>query len=257
MRGRATGLILAVGTAVLGAACHGSDASATAPSRSCGVVVWHRPASTAAVVEIVGDFNGWSRPGRILPADRDDGWRVTELDFPAGEHTYAIVEDGVWLTDPNVPTTAFRDGHEVSWIDVASCDVPALQVTNASGAGDGTATIAARLLASRAGDPLDPATITATTRDGRAFSVRRADPASGTIELAASGLPPGKHTVTIQAKDTRGRPADEAGATAWIEPRPGDPSDWVIYQVIVDRYRGPGGALAAPSVPSDWAGGTL
>ena len=51
-------------------------------------------ASKEAHVEIVGDWNDWKRPG-IEPKLRDDGWRVASIDVGAGEHAYAIIEDGV------------------------------------------------------------------------------------------------------------------------------------------------------------------
>jgi glycosidase len=221
-------------------------------------VIWHKAASDVASVEIVGDFNAWKRPGRMLEAERPDGWRATSIDFGAGEHAYAIVEDGVWLSDPNVPTTAYHDGHEVTWIDVASCDVPGIEVTGAAGSADGHATVEAKLLASRAPrNALDPASITATTAEGRAFSVTRADAATGAIAIAAEGLPAGKHVVTLRARDAAGRNADEALATVWIEPRAIELRDLVVYQIVVDRYRGDTGALHAPSLPSGRAGGTI
>lgn len=219
--------------------------------------MWHKPSSDLATVEIIGDFNGWKRPGRILFAERADGWRVTSLDLDAGEHTYAIVEDGVWLNDSNVPTTAFHDDREVTWLNVPSCERPALRVVSATGSPEGRVTIAAQLLASRAGEGLDPASVSAIDRDGRAFTATRRDLKTGQIELFAEGLLPGKYTITIRARDARGRDAEEAVATAWIEPRPTERSDLFVYQIVVDRYRGDKGPLVAPSMPSGRAGGTL
>ncbi len=251
-------LIFAGGAVALAVACHRSTPDGpTVPTRSCGVTIWRKAASTAATVEIVGDFNGWARPGRVLPPGRADGWRVTTLDLPPGQHAYAIVEDGAWLTDANVPTTAAHDGHEVSWVDVPSCDVPEVRVSSATATAAGHVSVAAQLFASRAGDPLDPATLTATTRDGRALSIVRAEPATGLIELSADGLPSGKVTVTLAAKDTRGRASPEAIATAWVEARPLELADLVLYQVIVDRFRNDAGALHPPSLTSGRAGGTL
>ncbi len=256
MRGRAVASFLAGSALALGVACRSAPAPSAVPTRACGVTIWHRASSPAATVEIVGDFNGWTRPGRILPA-RDDGWRVTTLDVGAGEHTYAILEDGVWLTDASVATTAFHDAHEVTWLDVPSCELPELRVTAASATATGSVTVSARVLASRAGDPLDPASVTATTRDGRALRVTRADPASGRVELAAEGLPAGKTTITVAAKDAKGRAAEPVVATAWVEPRPLGLEDLVVYQVIVDRFRGDAGPLRPPPLPSARAGGTL
>ena len=49
---------------------------------------------------------------RLLPAMRDDGWYAAAIDASPGEHAYAIVEDGVWLTDNNEPMTGVHDGRE-------------------------------------------------------------------------------------------------------------------------------------------------
>jgi glycosidase len=258
---RALGKVLVL-AAPVAVACARSDAPPGPPARSCAVTVWYQAASDLAHVEIVGDFNGYARPGRELPADRADGFRVTELDLSPGEHTYAIVADGVWLTDANVPTTAFvdQDGRkqEVTWVDVPSCDAPLVRVAKTSATADGHASIDAQLLVSSARDALDPASITAATRDGRPFAVTSADPASGAFSLAADGLPPGKYAVTVRAKDRAGRAADEAVATVWVEPTPLRREDMVLYQVVVDRFRGDGGkALAPPAMPSGRAGGTL
>jgi glycosidase len=241
-------------------ACKSSAPAPAIPARSCSVVVWHQPASAQAHVEVVGDFNGWARPGLSMQPAGAPGWYATRIDYPPGEHQYAIVEDGTWLTDPTVPTTAFHDDQEVTWLDVPDCATPGLQVTDATANADGTATVHATFLASTSRDALDPGSLAVTERDGTRVTPASIDahPGDGTIALSFAGLAPGKHVLRLDAADARGRAADPAWATAWIEPRAWDPRDMVLYQVIVDRYRGPGGApLAQPSVPSARAGGTI
>jgi glycosidase len=234
----------------------GDDAGA--PKRSCALTVWHRAASASAYVEVVGDWDGWARGAHVLGAERDDGWRAASFDLAPGEHTYAIVEDGAWLTDANVATTAFHDGNEVSWVRVDDCALPALRVDEAHGSADGEAQIGATFLAARDGAAIDSASVIAIARDGTALSAPiDVDPRAGTIALHATSLAPGKHTLTLRAKDTRGRAADDARATVWIEPAPFDPRDIVMYQVMVDRYRDESGALAAPSPASARAGGNV
>ena len=78
--------LLCLLVAGVGVACaaHGSS-GANVPQRSCALTIWHKPSSDAAVVEIVGDWNDWERPGRILAASRGDGWRATSFDLPPGE----------------------------------------------------------------------------------------------------------------------------------------------------------------------------
>ncbi len=248
---------LGISGALLG--CNGSPPSPP-PARSCSIVVWAHPASLTADVEVVGDWNGWARPGLPMNASGDPGWLATSVPLSPGEHEYAILEDGQWVVDPTVPTTGFYDDQEVTWVDLPDCSTPGLTVSTAAGSADGHATIQATFLASAALAPLDPTTLTVAATDGSlvAPSSVATDPSQGTISLAFAGLSPGKHTLSLHASDTQGRSADPAWSTLWIQPQPFEQADTVIYEVMVDRYRGPNGApLAQPSVPSARAGGTV
>jgi glycosidase len=239
------------------AACKGDDASSQVPTRACGLTVWYQPSSNLSHVAVLGSWNNWAQD--VLYPTRADGWRIAHYDLAPGEYTYAIDDDGDVLANPNVPTTAVRNGQEVTWVDVPNCDVPELVVTGSSGSAAGAASIQATFFASSAGDPLAPSTFQAVDRDGTALpsSSFQADVGAGTIAIATSGLSLGKHVFTLTAQDTGGRIADEALATVWIEPQPFDPRDTVIYQVVIDRYRNAGGALAPPSFPAGRAGGTV
>jgi glycosidase len=246
--------------ALLVVACRSSTTTTEGrPQRECAVTVWHRALSDAARVEIVADWDGWARPGRVLEPLRGDGWRVTSFQPPPGEHTYAIVEDGAWLTDRNVSTTAFHDGVEVTWVRVPDCATPVLEVTAARGSSGGAATVKGMFLTSRAGDPVDPASVTVTTPGGSAItpSAVDVDPVTGAIEVTLDGLAPGKHALLLHARDARGREADPVRATTWIEPEPFDWRDAIVYQVMVDRFRDGRGALAQPELASGRAGGNV
>jgi glycosidase len=223
-------------------------------------VVWHHPASSEAQVEVVGDWNGWARPGLAMSPTGDPGWVATSVALSPGEHEYAVIEDGQWLPDPTVATTGFHDNIEVTWVDALDCATPGLSIDRAAGSADGHGSVNATFLASTARDPLDPSSVTVTARDGSLVAPSSAtiDASRGAIELGFAGLSPGKHTLSFHAKDVKGRAADPAWATLWIEPKEFDPRDLVLYQVMVDRYRGPGGAeLAPPAIPSARAGGTV
>jgi cyclomaltodextrin glucanotransferase len=245
---------------VLGACHGGSSSTSTLPERACALTVWYQTASPADHVEVVGSWNGWSRPGTLLDPVTADGWRATKLDLAPGPYEYLLVDDGQSLVDPNVPTTAFYQGKEVSLATVPDCGTPALRVDASNGSPDGHGAIQATFLASSAGDPIDPSTLTLTLRDGTAIGpgVASVDAARGTLAIPLAGLPAGKNVISLGAKDTAGRAAEAALATVWIEPRPFDLRDMVIYQVMVDRYRDASGApLAQPALASARAGGHL
>jgi glycosidase len=243
---------------LLAAACHDAPASSAPPERSCGLSVWAEPRSSSASVSIVSSWQGWDKPGEAL-TPTTGGWWAGKWSLPAGEYTYALLVEGKETPDPYVPTTAFHDGVEVTWVTVPDCGVPLLQVSSATGSATGDATVQASFLASSAGEPIDPSTFEAIERDGTrlpspAFTI---DPHSGTIGISVHKLPPGKHVFTLSAKDTAGRPAETALATVWIEPYPFQLSDTVIYQVVIDRYRNAQGALPAPATMASRAGGTI
>ncbi len=232
-----------------------APAPAPAPLRDCTRAVWYRPTRADASVEIVTSWSGWTRPGLAMPGGRADGWRTATLEPPAGEQAYAIVEDGVWSPDPGVGAETLHDGHEVTFLDAPSCDAPAVRVDAVETSGD-AATVHATFLAARSGAPLDEGSVRAVTRAGATLAAQ-VDPATGAVTVTGA-FPAGKSVVLLDAKDRAGVAAEPARATVWIEARPFDWRDAVIYQVVVDRYRDETGAtLAAPTPLSGFAGGHL
>lgn len=253
---RVTGRIIST-VALLAAlvpACSSTSEGEKAPQRACGLAVWHKPANAEAHVEIVGDWNDWKRPG-ITPDRAPDGWRFARVDAPPGEHAYAIVEDGVWLVDKQTPMTSEHEAREVSLAIVPDCDVPQVKVEKVETSENGDAKVHAKFFAARSGAAIEPSSL-----EANGLHVASIDPKIGAIELDVTGLPRGKSIHRIAAKDTRGVAAEDARATIWNDGRgkePWDPRDAVVYQVFIDRYRGPNGALAAPATPASRAGGTL
>ena len=264
------------------AAC--SPSVAGPPRRVCELVVWHQPRSLGARVELRGSWDGFAWPGRNLPPVRSDGWRVTRLVLPPGPVSYALLEDGAWApADPNVGTSAFFGEHEVALTTVPDCGVPALGVTGVSTAETGPsgarATIALSFTAAADGAALDPKTVAAQRLDdGVAVPVAVAafSAAAGTLALRTELLTPGKHVWRVTGQDVLGRAAEPARVTLWSEPETPlvgadapaatvtysvnarDPRDFVIYQVMVDRFRdAQGNALPAPPTSTDRAGGQL
>lgn len=249
---------LAFGVALAASACESSESPSGPNIRRCGLVVWHKPATTAARVEIVGDWNGWARPG-ITPESRADGWRVTGVDTTAGEHAYAIIEDGVWLTNRSEPMTGTHDDHEVTVAIADDCETPALRVDSVETNGGGDANVRLTFWSAKNGAKIDPASVVARARDGSVITTPAIDPATGKVGFALRGLERGKYTYTVEARDTSGRAAEDARATVWVDGtrEPWDPRDAIVYQIMTDRFRGPEGPLAPPKSPSARAGGTL
>ncbi|HEY8086875.1 MAG TPA: alpha-amylase family glycosyl hydrolase, partial [Polyangiaceae bacterium] len=244
----------------LAAACHGGTSAPAVPERSCTVTVWYQPATAPRTIEVVGSWNGWGRPGRAMSAE-GGGWFATRFDdLAAGPFEYAVVVDGQWELDPSVATTAFRNGEEVTWLEVPNCGTPATTVQLVTSGADGTAGIDASFLASRWGDAIDPTSVALETVHGATPATITASAVSstGAIHLDLGGLPPGKSTLAIHAKDVAGRAAEAALATVWTEGKAWDWRDAVLYEVMVDRYRAKDGSpLAPPASMGGRAGGHL
>jgi glycosidase len=253
---RASGLALlglAAGIASIPAGCEQSSP----PLRDCFARVWV-PTSDGPTT-VLGSFNGWTGVGTPLE-EHDPEWRLLRLELPPGEHQYLLESGGERRLDPNNPLTSYRAGDraEVNLLLVPDCESPSIKVEAAEASEVGAVSVSARFLAAGDPTPLARATVTAATIDGQPIEVASVDPSSGRIELAASGLPVGRHTIVIEAASASGRVAEATRASVFVAPRAPTPADAVLYQIVVDRFLGDGGTpLADPPTPGSRAGGTL
>lgn len=249
-------LHLLLGAAAIVAACKGSSGAADdGPPGTCPLVVWYKPSTASAYVEIVGDWNAWKRPG-VVPEDAGNGYRAARLHLTPGEHAYAIVEDGVVLPDKSVGTTAMHEGQEVSWVDLTRCESPELHVKDITTTEAGDANVTVTLVTGAPGAPLDPASVTVRAASPTdAFAVEKVQDA--TITIAAHGLSRGKHTLFVSAKDVSAASAPEIQTAVWIDPTPFTQKDMILYQVIVDRFGTEAGPVAAPASAGGRAGGNV
>lgn len=230
----------------------------TYPTVDCRQAIWALPAREDVEVRVIGSFDDWQTPGTEMES-ADDGWRVALLDLPPGEYGYQITEGGAPKLDRYQPLGTYRGEQEVSLLTAADCSVPALRVDAASAGADGALTLAGAFVA-RDGGPALATTSVEVRIDGELAEKGevQASAATGLFGVSKAGLLPGKHRITIDAHDEDGKPAPTAEASVWVKPAAETWADGVLYQVVVDRYRGDGGApLAAPATPGSRAGGTL
>jgi glycosidase len=206
---------------------------------------------------VVGSWNGWAGPG-LASEIFDDGWLVVRLALPPGEHGYLIEHRGARELDAFNPLTTFAGESEVSLLLVGDCSVPAIVLQQVETTGPGEVTIVGTFVAASGGTELDPQSVRAESSTGGALGVEQADPDSGQLVVRASGLERGRHVVRLAASDDSGTAAEAPQAAVWIDPAHAQWSDAVLYQVMLDRFRGDGGAaLGPPPNPGARAGGTL
>ncbi|HZS39804.1 MAG TPA: alpha-amylase family glycosyl hydrolase [Polyangia bacterium] len=248
--------------------------SAPASARRCALTAGFRPTASpqlaklaAAAPQLVGSWDHFSAPAAAFAADGTD-WMSATLPLPPGVYQYAIVvgdqlvldelnPETAWSADPRAPGSDPL-GTELSQVEIADCSQPALTITRTIADAD-SLTIEARFTPGWPGSPLDPRSIAvALARGPEGMSAPPFTTDGDLVRVRAAGLPAGKYTVRMSARDRQGAQSATAAASVFVEPAPGRAlSDGLVYQVLVDRFRGPSGALAAPASPGDRAGGTL
>jgi len=177
------------------------------------------------------------------------------LSLPPGVYGYLVVEEGEARVDEHNPLTSFReaDGLEVSRLDVLDCAEPRLSVRAVhEDALDGF------VVELGFAGAIDVATVHAELADGRALEFESFDEETQALRMRASGLARGKYRVRVQASDVEGRRTAPVVAVGWVEPVAAQWGDGIVYQIMIDRYRGDGGVVLPPPVdPGARAGGTL
>ena len=230
------------------------------PSVDCHQAVWAQVRHADDDVRVVGSWDGWKTPGIAATAGQA-GWVMALLTLPRGEYGYQVVVNGAPRADPFQPLTTFHGDQEVSLLVANDCTVPALRVDTAQVDAAGALSMTGAFVARDGGPMLAPGTVRVTI-DGKpatgAGAQVRAMPATGAFTVVASGLAQGKHALRVEAADAGGNAAPAARASVWVKPAAETWADGVLYQIVIDRFRGDGGAaLAPPPTPGTRAGGTL
>jgi neopullulanase len=239
------------------------DADADAPlrrERACLTELVYDPSGAAVTtVELAGEWNGWQAEAM---REGDDGvWRA-ERDLEPGIHCYKLVVDGEWRLDPGNSYQAYCDEVQNSGARVPDRALPLLALESAPTVGGGG--FAARVFFSGGCDGTGPAQVTATLVHGFEQSAVDAvfDERDWSLEVALSGLEPGKYTVRIDARDLAGRAAERLLLPFWVEDEPFSWADAVIYMIMTDRFVNGEPANDPAPDPSaeptvDWYGGDL
>lgn len=271
----------------------------------CLARVWYRPdralarpelklsKEAAESPELIGSWHGFSRPGlrqfALLYGPDDERFLTVSLPLPPGRHSYGILVGDQLLTDDIEPQSTFgRDIRftdstpyegEYSLIEVPDCSAPTLSSGELTARGGSDGNGALRWVADfQPGKPdgaLDVASIVVTLRRGsEPLAVPSVTPqlpredGGRNIVVEASGLSPGKYTLTLAARGLDGQTPAAISASIFVEPpsvaqtddalhTPRPLADAVIYHLMIDRFRGDAGALPSPATPGQRAGGTL
>jgi len=205
--------------------------------RSCEVELKLKPAASATTVAVAGEFNGWS-PAAMSGPDADGFYTAALGALDPGEYAYKLVLDGVYEGAPPVNVySKWLGGSENRNLRVGDCDLPLLQAVSASASGDGRLRATVQLASAADGVPLDPGALTVLVGDREVEPT--VDVEAGLITVDVDGLPPGKHSLRVWARDEAGRASEgePLWVPLWVEPEPFDWRDGLLYFVFTDRFR--------------------
>ena len=248
----------------LASACHQQHADTPPPTE---LLAWFRPEIALAdpalmkTAELIGSWNNWARPGITGFATETDSsgtlWARAGTTLAPGVYTYAIVVGDQLILDENNPQTEFVTdplgrtsapfSTEVSRAVIAT---PTLSITS-------RATDANSLTVIAKGSVKFSAQLWQGNTQLAAPSVSQN---GDSVQVRAENLSAGKYTVRFVDPTSN---AILTAASGFIEPaRVGLPErqqdDGMIYEIMVDRFRGDdGNALPALQTPGSRAGGTL
>ncbi len=226
-------------------------------ARDCRAFVFWEPGEISAPASVVGDFNAWT-PGELQLADKDgDGIYSAVIETTPGFHQYRIQAEAETYLDKFNPLTLFdAEGRENSAVLIPDCAKPALQLDALETGPDGSLTAGVLFLRAGSGAAMDIGSVSARCEDGVALDLW-ADGSPGDISISASGLPAGKHRLTISASDRLGVASEGICVPFWIEETPFDWRDALTYQVMIDRFRKAGAGLDHGAGIADFHGGDL
>jgi glycosidase len=254
----------------------------------CELTVWYRPVKALAALgdrirpeeaerpALIGSWNGWKAEGGFERVEGDGGedWRVKSVKLAPGTYEYGLLIGDQVLVDLRNPRGVFGPdplgrsdepyGTELSQVIIPDCSRPQLAFESLDASGD-TLSWKALLTPGNGSKDIDTGSFKAELRRGSepmaAPSVHfvGVDGRSVRLALTASGLAPGKYTVTLSGTDGSGNAIGPISASGFVEEHAAGAQleDGLVYQIMVDRFLGDAGALAAPQTPGNRAGGTL
>lgn len=235
----------------------GCAPSEAPPERDCAFVAWAQARSTP---HLTASFLDWAEPGEPMKPYGQDDWYYFTAQLPPGEHGYLITDDEGTHPDPHNPQRTYRGDTEVSLARGLDCSAPEVKVDSVEATDDGAVRVTGTFLAAPRGGDAGRllGAIRAVDAAGRALEADEISPSTGRFVLRGTGFDRGKYTFRIEAEDASGVAAIAPAVVAWVRPAARRWEEGLLYQVVVDRFRGDGGApLDPPGTPGLRAGGTL
>jgi glycosidase len=241
--------------------------------RPCSVVIAFAPRPGARTVQLSGDFTSWGMAP--LPMSDLDGDGVYTIRLgpehglvPGRLHAYRILVDSEYLIDPRARYRKYDGDCVNSALLAPACDagpeiVPQSELATRFDPATATGSATVRVAVLTAIDGAVPTRVEFAL-DGAALpsDAARLDATAGAYDVRLEGLPRGRHVLAVRATDARGREAEPIDLPFWIEERPFEWRDSLLYMVVVDRFANGERTNDRPvgppvEYPADFHGGDL
>ncbi|HEY3352463.1 MAG TPA: alpha-amylase family glycosyl hydrolase, partial [Polyangia bacterium] len=227
--------------------------------RTCEMVVRFDPGPGAAFgsVSLPGEWNGWDKTAAM--AKQADGSFLATVTLAPGHYAYKLYDPAkdAWFEDPRNPFYKWVDGLRNSRLIVEDCAQPYLRLVHQPEVDAGTVTFRVQYVDGKSGAGLGAAGVT-VTRNGAGLG-GSFDAATGVLTVSDQGLARGKVAYHVAAADSAGRAARRLYVPVWVEDRPFDWHDAVLYFAMTDRFANGNPSNDAPVAGVDpkanWQGG--
>jgi glycosidase len=247
--------------------------------------------------QLIGSWDQFRRPGltdfAIRTASDGTPWFTIALPLPPGRYLYGLLVGDYLLPDERQAQSAFAADPryldsspyevEYSLAELPSCSAPTLELFESlssspqpgAAPASGELRLTALFRPHAADGELDPAAVTVSLAQAALplpapswELLPSTSDGEQRLRVTAGRLAAGKYSVTISVRGRDGQAPRPLTTSVFIEPLagPATPSglapvrpldDAVVYQVVLDRFRGSAGPLSPPLSPGRRAGGTL
>ena len=218
------------------------DKSTTFGKRSCNLTV--RFAGTANDVKLAGEFTDWATSP--LPMTKTaSGFELTlqpGAKLQGGVlYGYKLITDGTWTIDPAGKYRKIIGGEMNSGLKLPACDAgPELLsekvvVATAGGAAGAEMTVRVTVRAASDGEPAVGMTASLDRAKIPAGSWK-IDNAAGAVDFSLPALVKGKHVLSLETTDGKGRKAEPIDLPFWVEDEAFDYRDGLLYMFLIDRF---------------------
>jgi glycosidase len=238
------------------------DPSTAFTKRDCNLdVSW---TGTAGDVKLAGEFTDWAT-SPITMTKTATGF-TTKLQpgamLQGGQlYAYKLIVDGNWILDPGNKYRKIVGGTMNSALEMPDCEAgPELVSEKVTASASGS--MAVKVTVHAAADGTSPTRMTASLDRGMVPAGSWTMDGTGDVTFAFSGLPKGKHTLSLGTVDGKNRSALPIDLPFWIEDEPFDYRDGILYMVMLDRFANGDKTIDKPATgtveyDADWHGGDL